>query len=189
MSAEAGRPFFRTTLRPILEQETTISGARASVLRSAVWLAWPAAELENGSGEAKRILGMAFVAPELPYSVLPCYLREQVSIALSQDVPELWHGRPIPSWRGVPCRIGVVGGYFRNEMDETRPFVLPILFLLPERDPPGPRFGHALLGSQFFTQYGMQIVLDYGAVRYRYDPTAGRRGIDLMAACGRIEIA
>jgi hypothetical protein len=65
---------------------------------------------------------------------------------------------------------------------------LPLLVLLPERDPAGPRPEHLLLGSQFLTHYGFRVLLDYSQIQYPHEETSRRPRVDSRAICGFLEL-
>jgi hypothetical protein len=74
-----------------------------------------------------------------------------------------------------------------NQDAADNPFLFRLLVLLPERDPPGPRPEHVLLGTEFLLHYGLQEVLDYSSIQYLEDPSGGQRSIDPSILCGFLE--
>ena len=93
----------------------------------------------------------------------------------------------MPPWRGVTCHFGAVAVRFLNEIEGEGPITLNVLVLVPDREPPGPRLRHVLLGTEFFRHYGFRVLISFDAITFLDDDE--RRGIDASIPCGYLEKA
>ncbi len=183
MARRRQRPLFRSPLYPISDTWVTGPGVTCSILRFRLMASWSLNEVP----ERGPVLLPGLLVPELPYSVFPHFLQRAAGLQSLSDVPETWRSRPIPPWRGIPCQIGSVFMRCLNQDAADNPFLFRLLVLLPERDPPGPRPEHVLLGTEFLLHYGLQEVLDYSSIQYLEDPSGGQRSIDPSILCGFLE--
>jgi hypothetical protein len=151
---------------------------------------WPRWLLPDPAGAARRFAraAIAVVSPELPYSVLPFALRQAFGMAIDLTAPPNWQSRPVPAWRGVPCRIGTAVLQLHNVLPTPRELEFTFQALLPDRDPPGPPAQRVLLGSEFLRRFGLRVTLKYLAIRYLIDPATGLRQLDTRTPCGSLSI-
>ncbi len=183
MGRSRPQPLFRSRLYPLVEPWTAGPGITTSVLRFVL----PASAAVASPQAEQSLRGCsALLAPEFPFSVLPNSLREAVEVG-SLEADEHWRGRPVPPWRGVPCRFGTLRLFLPNEIDPEQPASFPVLVLVAERDPPGPRPPHVLLGAEFLRHYTLRVVLDYSAIRYVAQGQSGRSSVDVSVPCGYLE--
>lgn len=176
-------PLFRCRLLPVQETWSAGPALTCSVVR-AVLLA--SARVVSAGPEPQLRGCSALIAPEVPYSVVPPAFAGAGDLDLAQpDVA--WQGRVSPPWRGVPCRFAVLTLRLLNDLAAGGALVLPTLVLVPDREPPGPRSRHVLLGSEFLEHYGLRVVVDYSAIRFLEQAPAGRRGVDPSVSCGYAE--
>jgi hypothetical protein len=69
-----------------------------------------------------------------------------------------WRGR-VPTWLGIPCRIGRVTVWLLVQEDLGRHREFSLLVLLPQGEPEdAPPFIH--LGMQFLLEYRARVLLD-----------------------------
>jgi hypothetical protein len=137
------------------------------------------------SGLENARMWPALLAPELPYVVMPRALRAAIGNQ-EENLPSSWGTHPVPPWRGVPCRVSSVVMRVVNEVARPDPMEFRLLVLVPDRDPPGPRTEHVLLGTQFFTHYALRVAIDYSSLRHLDERTAKHR-YDPSTPCGTIE--
>jgi hypothetical protein len=98
----------------------------------------------------------SLIAPGQPLSVIPPTARNILNLDV-YPVPG-WRGR-IPSWYGIPCRIGRVILWLANEENPGQPRPFSLLALLPQQEPPdAPPF--IQIGAQFLVEYRGQLLLD-----------------------------
>jgi hypothetical protein len=128
----------------------------------------------------------ALLTPELPYSILPDSVREGGGFQV-QGADAFWEGRPVPPWRGIPCRPGFLQLRLNDELVADNPIDFRVLVLVPDRNPSGPRPEHILLGAEFFTHYGLRVTFDYSAIRYLEEVSTRQRRIDSSISCGYLE--
>jgi hypothetical protein len=128
----------------------------------------------------------AMITPELPYSVVPPMTAGSGDLDLAAP-GAAWQARAAPPWRGVPCRFAVLSLRFLNDLTPGGPVILPALVLVPDREPPGPRSRHVLLGSEFLEHYSLRVIADYSAIRYLEQSPSNRRGVDPSVSCGHLE--
>jgi hypothetical protein len=123
----------RFLLRPI-EQEWFSSPGRAhAVVRFALWAGW----LISTEPET-RVFHTALLAPEMPISVLPRALSQELRIVWRATSDPQVVARPAPRWHGIPCTFVTTTARFLDSADGGEAVDLPIQFLLPDRDPLGP---------------------------------------------------
>src|SRR5262249_31752382 len=115
MAAPRSRPYFRTTLQAVPDFWVGGPGLLCPVVRFGLWPRWGLSGSAPASPQRFARIGPAVLAPEAPYSVLPFSLRQAFGVAVDLSAPSEWQGRPVPTWRGVPCRIGVAGLRLANE--------------------------------------------------------------------------
>ena len=73
-----------------------------------------------------------------------------------------------------------------NEVARPESMEFGVLVLDPDRDTPGPRADHVLLGTEFLTHYELRVTVDYSSLQPLADPTVRRR-YDPSIPCGVIE--
>jgi hypothetical protein len=157
-------------------------------VRFGLLASWEVAPSGAATGAEARALNVALLVPEMPLSVLPFSLRQGLGIRHEPAAGDTWQGRPAPTWRGVPCRLGTAWARLINQLPSPHPIDLPVQVLLPERDPPGPAPGNVLLGSLFLTHYGLRVALNYASFRYTVEPGTARR-LDSSVPAGHVEMA
>jgi hypothetical protein len=150
---------------------------------------WASLQLAVGEGDEPAFgpIVQAVLQPEIPFAILPAHLRESHRVLCDPTVAQGWQG-PLPVWHGIPCQVARVVVRFRNPQGEPDPIELPLLVLLPERDPAGPRPEQLLLGSRFLTHYGFRVVLNYSELQYLGEDSAGSPRIDSRVRCGSLEL-
>jgi hypothetical protein len=109
------------------------------------------------------------LALDEPISVITKDIFDTLEVTVNFDVPS-WAGRQayIPSWRGMPCRIGLArfnmvnpnvaaahGGYSAQEFN--------VLVRVPDQDPIAPP-PTILLGNEFFHHYRMHLHVRFGVL-------------------------
>src|SRR4051812_12806290 len=110
MARRARQPFSRSEVFPVEEPWQASPGLTVPVVRFAV-----AASVGSvGQPDSAFVATGAFLAPEVPLSILPYFLR---GFATPSSLPEAWRSRPVPPWRGVPCRFGMVAVRFLNLLE------------------------------------------------------------------------
>jgi hypothetical protein len=186
MARRARQPLFRLALYPFVDSWPAGPTLSFPVVRFALIASFAADGAPAGGPQGPFHLQPALLTPELPYSLLPPALAAAVNLTLPNAPPAEWQGQPMPLWRGVPCRIGHVRLRVINDVT-GQPLDLRLLVLVPDRDPPGPRTNHALLGAEFLTHYGLRASLDYQAISYVPHPTTGQRQIDVSVVAGHLE--
>jgi hypothetical protein len=176
-------PLFRTSLYPIVESWVTGPGLTYSVLRFALMASWSITDSEEGLW----VLRPGMIAPELPFSVIPRSLREALQLQPLAELPDAWRSRPVPTWHGIPCRLGSVFMRTVNQQVPAVPLVFRLLVLMPERDSPGPRSDHVVVGSEFLVHYGLRVILDYDRILFAEDAASAQRRLDSSVSCGELE--
>jgi hypothetical protein len=174
MKPSNGSPLFRTLLYPVLSDWNTGMGTTSPVLRFVVMASWSGAARAALISEMNIRLWPALLAPELPYSLMPRALHLALG-APEEDMPPAWRLRSVPAWRGIPCRFRTVTMRVINEVVRPEPTEFRVLVLVPDRDPPGPRLDHVLLGTEFFTHYTLRVTVDYSSLSHLPETTARRR--------------
>jgi hypothetical protein len=124
----------------------------------------------------------------MPLAVLPFSVRQQLNIACDLSVPASRQGHPVPRWRGVTCRWGTAVLQLEDDRHPEVRLDFPVLALLPDRDPAGPRPEHSLLGAEFLTHYGFRVTFDYSAVHFLPSVTSRLPVPDPLAPCGTLEL-
>jgi hypothetical protein len=182
------RPLLRAALYPYLDSWVGGPGLSVPVIRFGLWAGWLLSEHADAPPGIDVAIHFALLAPEIPYSVLPFSFWEKTRIRV-EPVPEApGAARPVPRWRGLPCRFGR-SRIRLSSQDEDNRIELPILVLFPDQDPPGPRPEVAYLGAEFLVHYSMDVVLRYSSLQYT-DPgeTAASSTIDRTSPAGYLEI-
>jgi hypothetical protein len=91
----------------------------------------------------------ALLATGQPISLIPREVQDRLELVISPE--RGWRGQ-IPSWFGVPCRIGRVQHWLPIEEEAGRYRDFALLALLPREDPDdAPPF--ILLGTQFLLEF------------------------------------
>jgi hypothetical protein len=102
----------------------------------------------------------ALVASGLPLSIVPPTTRDDMNLDV-YPVPG-WRGQ-VPSWFGIPCRIGRVKVWVPTVENPGQLLPYSVLALFPRQDlTDAPPYIH--LGAQFFLEHGVQVILDGQAV-------------------------
>jgi hypothetical protein len=180
------RPWFRALLLGVEEHWSGGPGLVQTVVRFGLFPNWnPPAPADVGGG--LPAVTFSQLAPEIPYSVIPFAVQRMHNLTPANPPPG-WQGVPVPRWRGVPCQVSTATAWLRNELPPNDFTAFPFIALFPQSNPPGPRLTSVLLGSQFLTQYGWRVVLDYAALRYATDPVTNRRQLAPGCVCGRLEL-
>jgi hypothetical protein len=177
----------RAALYPHVDFWVGGPGLSVPVIRFGLWAGWRLSEQATAPAGIDVALHLVLLAPEVPYSVLP-YSLQAMGILHEPVSDESWQGRPVPRWRGIPCRIG--RSLIRlSDQGQNRALELPILVLLPDHDPPGPRPEVAYLGMEFLLHYGMDVVLRYSSFQYVAPETpTSTLPIDRASPAGYLEI-
>jgi hypothetical protein len=87
----------------------------------------------------------------------------------------------------MPRQVGTVHLFLLNEAQGGEVALFPLVVLLPDGHPPGPRPDCLFLGEQFLMHYDLRVTLDYPAIRYLPD-VPGRRRLDSTGRCGFLEM-
>jgi hypothetical protein len=179
-------PYLRAALYPFPDYWAAGPGVSFPVVRFGLWAGRRLAPGTSTLPGIENAIRFAALAPELPFSVLPFSLRHSAGLHCDALAAEGWRGSPLPTWRGVPCRFGTALITLSNTR-EPGSVALPILVLLPERDPAGPPSEMAFLGMEFLVHYDVQVTLTYSALRYA-PAGEGRRQLDRSVPAGFLEI-
>ncbi len=177
------RPYLHTPLYPVPDFWAGGPGLLVPILRVGLWVGLPLSQPADGDAGLDHLIRLAVLNPEMPYSVLPFSVRESVGIRCDLSASANWQGRPIPAWRGIPCRVGHTVLTLHNERT-PHTVDLPLLVLLPDRDPPGPRPEMLYLGMEFLRHYGLRLSVDYGAIQYLPPDETGQRQLDRSIPAG-----
>ena len=131
-----------------------------------------------------------FVAPHLPFSVIPRRLLRQLPIRLTDTVGETDLGRFAEQLGLTGARRAIATLRFRKELStprrkkDKRTFRFFVLVPPEGKDP----WETAQLGSDFLLGYQMSLFLDYGRSRFGPDPeTLGKLRFDPGVPCGQLE--
>jgi hypothetical protein len=186
MASSPVPPLCQIPLHPFIDTWSGGPGRTFTVIRFGVWASLLRLPPE-GDEPAIGPIVLAMLQPEMPFAVLPVYLRESRQVLCDRTVGDSWQG-PLPVWRGIPCQIASVTVRFRNLLADPAPIELPLTVLLPDRDPAGPRQEQLFLGSRFLTHYGFRAVLEYSEFQYLEEDRPGNPRIDSRATCGFLEL-
>jgi hypothetical protein len=150
-------------------------------VREGIWVAgWSPKTRWYRRGASTPTRVIAVLAVDEPISVMPRHVLEANNLAVNFDLPD-WVGKSIPSWRGIPCQLGIasffdINLYRRTKFGNEVAPPLSVLVRIPEYDPPAPP-KTILLGNEFLHKYQCQIQIRYSTLNLHSWPNC---------ACGEV---
>jgi hypothetical protein len=180
------RSLLQARLYPFLDVWIHGPGLTSSLPRPMLMGSW-FVESPQETEDQSPLVRAGVLYPELPFSIMPRSVQQDLGLSPLATPPLGWQGRPIPTWRGIPCRLGSALFRVINDLDPDDPFLFRVFVLLPDREPPGPHIEHVLLGAEFLAHYGLRVVVDYARLASSTTASGSQRKIDESIPWGVLE--